>query len=348
MRRTPTVLLVLVLAVFAGCHRSPEAVPQAVAAESDPNTPIYDVGAILAGQDISRSFPFTNRTNQTLKIASPTDIRVGCGCTGVTPDVTTLAPGASTDVFLRVRTTKLKGPFQYTSSVTWTADDGTTTPFTIVLQGSAVPLLASAPESVAFNKADVLAGTTKEITVTAPDGCRMSGWAARSDHASFRVVAVEPLDDRTAKVRVGCTVPTEVEVVSGLLRVTANVAGCDRKLEVTEAEVQCVVQAWREIDFTVTPATLPVQIDAATNTGKGSVLLRGKRIEAGENPVTAVTCDGVKVTWKVSKSKGSAMAVLAMEFPGIGAMTPPPAEVVVEVEGVGPVKIPLLVSRAAK
>lgn len=251
-------------------------------------------------------------------------------------------------MFLKVNTTRLKGPFQYASAITWTADDGSTVPFSIVLQGTAAPLLASAPESVAFGKADVLAGTTKEITVTAPAGCRMDGWKARSDHASFQVVAVELIDDRAAKVRVSCTVPTEVEMVSGLLRVTANIAACDRKLEVTEAEVQCVLQAWREIDFTVTPATLPLQIDSATNTGKGSVLLRGKRIAASENPVTAVTCDGVKVVWKVSKSKGSAMAVLAMELPDIGATTPPPAEVVVEVEGVGPVKIPLLVSRAAK
>jgi hypothetical protein len=344
--RTLITLILLAAATLAGCQRSPG--PAVAATEPDPSVQVYDVGDILAGQDISRSFSFTNRTDQTLKIASPTDIRVGCGCTGVTLAATTLAPGASTDVFLRVHTSRMKGPFQYASTITWTADDGSTVPFAITLMGTAAPLLVAAPDSLSFGKADVLAGTTKEITVTAPAGCRMSGWAARTDHASFRVLAVEPIDDRTAKVRVSCTVPTEVEVVSGLLRVTATVAGCDRKLEVTEAEVQCVVQAWREIDFTVTPAQLPVQVDAATNGGKGSVLLRGKRIEATDSPVTAVTCDGVKVAWKVSKSKGSAMAVLAMEFPGLGAMIPPPAEVVIEVAGVGPVKIPLLVSRAAK
>lgn len=81
MRRTTTTLLLFGLAVLAACQRPVGSSVElgAAARGPDPNTQVYDVGDILAGQDISRSFVFTNRTGQTLKIASPTDIRVGVG-----------------------------------------------------------------------------------------------------------------------------------------------------------------------------------------------------------------------------------------------------------------------------
>src|SRR5579864_1438514 len=317
------------------------AIPQVIAEKSDHVE--FDIGTVSAGALIKHSFEFSNRTSGRLSIAKNEDIQVGCGCASLVPSARTVEPGEAATFTLSAKTDGKKGEIAYRSSVTWTAEDRTIHPFTMLVKGTVLPLIDFQPDVLSFQPADIAAGRTLEVLLVGNRFSKVEKWNVAGDNGAFHVSRIEVIDERTARATVECNMPADLEVDSGEIRASANVFNVNGASDWRPVTAVLPVQAHRALDLVITPTPLTVVTDPVTQDGRASLLLRGSLVARCPHLIKSASFDGCKVEWKLSSSAGSQTAVLTINIQKLAVGRPKNRELVLEVRERGDIRIPIVV-----
>ena len=97
MRKALALLFVLACFPLSGCY-SQETAAQGQLHKDKSGAYFFDFGQIKKGEQLKRSFKFTNETGKPLTISG---INTSCGCTGSEIKESSLAPGQSTEVTVK-------------------------------------------------------------------------------------------------------------------------------------------------------------------------------------------------------------------------------------------------------
>lgn len=308
----------------------------------------YDVGQVLSGEVVSHAFSFTNTFEEPIAIRAEEDIRKDCGCTMIAPETRTLQPGASTKIVATVNTKGRSGRFAYGGTILWSLPNWEKREATIKLQGEICPLLESDPPSLSFGPDEINGASTKEIKFKA--GVPMD-WARAKVHGYDHDPQVQVVDwkvsGNAAICKVKCSMPDGVEAASGSVAVEVSLA--EPRSDFPSTTLRVPVQAYQSIEFTVAPKQILARIDKASGRASARLLVRGKKLANSKHPISSITCDGYRVDWRMTEpSKGGAAVVTIELTPLVGSAKKSEQAVVMGVEGMKPIRFPLLLTVAGK
>jgi len=300
----------------------------------------YDIGSVLSGEVVSHAFIFTNTTGEPMTIHADEDIRKDCGCSAVKPEVRALAAGASTKVVVTVATKGKIGRFADGGTIAWSLPNGEKKEASFKLQGEVRAALESDPPSLGFGPDEINGRITKEIKFTANVPL---DWAKAkvNGYDSLVQVAGWKVSEDAAICKVKCFMADGVEAANG--RITVEVPLAKPRPDFSSATIWVPVQGHQAIEFTVAPKQLPVKIDKASGRVSARLLVRGKKLASSKRPITAITCEGYGVDWKMTEPSKGLVAVVTVDLVPLGDAAPKgEPTLVIQVDGMEPIRLPVV------
>jgi hypothetical protein len=155
-----------------------------------------DVGELLAGHVAEHSFDFQNTSSEILRMDVSNDIQKSCGCSSVDVDRTSIAPGESAHVKVRVATDGKSGKFNESVALSWHLPSGDVRKSIYSVRGDVVSVFRLTPSNVRFSSADLQ--QRREIVVRVTSDIKLD-WAtllAVPDNQIVTCALESPADGR--------------------------------------------------------------------------------------------------------------------------------------------------------
>jgi hypothetical protein len=333
-------LLLVALAVSSGCEsRTQQRVPVPREAWQ---TLDHEVGEVTAGIEISHTFVLANNLASPLHVLRDADVASNCGCATITTAARELAPGATTDVTVKVATRDRKGPFRLGGRIVWT--DARNEPHLAVfaLVGVARPPLALQPDELVFERDEVAKGRSKELKVIVDSAVDE---ASLTVEAPTGALAVEPIrSEKGHRVyAVKCLQPPrgedeEFHAIVLAAKLTPRLGGIPVSAKV-------VVQVREAVPLDVQPKSLELRLDP-DGRAVGKFVLSGEAMQGGDN-VESLSCADYEVEWKATHTRPESPTAVVE----ITLLAPPDKNgpekttVRVKVKGLPALHVPVLVRK---
>lgn len=149
------VFLVLVVRRLAGSARS----QTEIVVES----PSHHFGRISPGREFSHCFQLRNRGQRQLRIQ---EIRASCGCVTTTPGGGVIEPGATTSVFVTLKTHGMRPPLEVRKTVTASFMDDADPPIQLSIRGELAANILWTPPKITFDNLKSDASSSAVLTVS--------------------------------------------------------------------------------------------------------------------------------------------------------------------------------------
>jgi hypothetical protein len=328
------------LATLVGCQGNP---PNAISADeackpapSDVRT--HDFGEVITGEELSHVFSFTNDSDEFLGLNPTAGIQKDCGCEDVQVRASELAPGAATDVLVKLNTTEKVGRFAYGGVVTWRTRSGREIATRFAVRGLARRAVTSSPSVVHFDPEDVRLRRSKEVRFTAQ--CPVQ-WELAKVVGSQPLVHIidRQISGNLLICKIQSTVPEDAEQATGELSLKVPMINPSRTLSVVGTSVP--VSARQEIEFAVNPKLVMARQDRQTGKAWVRLQVSGKKVSGKR--MKGIRCEGFAVDWSMTEPTRSGMAVVTVALSGPVQWTGgSKAPLVLDVDGIDPITVPLV------
>ncbi|MFO0843893.1 MAG: hypothetical protein U0797_16100 [Gemmataceae bacterium] len=184
----------------------------------------------------------------------------------------------------------------------------------------------------------------KEVTVTANVPVAWASFNLRGTTEQFQVSGLK-VGGRTARFLVTCPLQAATETMTNALILNARVTDTSPDLPGVLVSATLQIRASQAVDLTVMPKTIPVTFSGTEERGVARVLLQGKAITRGKDAIRSIRCEGFRVRWDARYEKDSNTAVVEIIFEPVRPAFGPRAEVWIDVQGRGSIRLPAVIAR---
>lgn len=299
----------LLALVSLGCEEASVTSP---AADSASHQYVHDAGQAIAGDEIRHDFTATNTLDEAISLSSDMPAEKSCTCLDIQSAASSLAPGESTTVSLKIQVRTADKEFSQGAALVWKTASGGQVPMRFTLRGRGVPPVDAEPGRLSFSAEEIAAGTVKEIALRPNVQIDWSSVRADVSTSDFEIISLPTLDNHTLRVKCLPADNARGNLFGGLTLTARREGGAADVQSRTIAHIE--LSGRQAVRLAVQPSVVPVRFDPATGKGTGQVLLTSDIVDLSPPSVPKAEYPGFDVTCRQRNEESTSTNARAAAF----------------------------------